>query len=98
MCAINNACEFSFTSRLTAGVSFEIPRYYVVTSYFTPLANLPRSGAQQIPRVRNVNFRTGFFAVDNIWNRRMLALPLGLEANKELCLSREHFSLNIQDE
>ena len=95
---MSNADDFSYTSRLTAGVSFDLPRYDVVTSYFTPLANLPRTGAQQVPRVREVNFRTGFFAVDNSSNRPMLALPLSYKANKELCLSREHFSLNVLDE
>ena len=95
---MSSAHDFSFTSRLTAGVSYDDPHYDIVTSYFTPCANLPRGAAQQILRARDIRLKAGFFSVDNMCNTSMMAMPLGFLKNKLLCLSRENFSLNLLDD
>ena len=96
--AINTAQDFSYTSRLTCGVSFEDQRYDVMTGYFSPLSNLPRSGAQQIVRVRDFSLKTGFVSVSEDCNKRVMAKPLGFQENKILCENREDFSLNVIDD
>ena len=96
--AIDTADDFSFTSRLTSGVSYNKLRYDVLTCYFTPQANLPRTGAQQILRVRNFASNSGVFSVGSDCNRRWMCKPLGFSQNRKLCLSRESFSLNLLDD
>ena len=89
---------FAFTSRLTAGLSFDKKHYDVLTGYFTPNANLPRSGAQQLLRARDIKLRSGFFTVTEKPNIKMMVKPLGYDANKDLCNSREDFSCNLLDD
>ena len=93
--AMNSSDEFAFTSRLTSGVSFDHERFDVITSYFSPLANTPRSGAQQLLRARSISTKNGFFAVSKDYNRCGMKKPVGYLQNKNLCLSRESFSLNL---
>ena len=66
--------------------------------YFSPRANLPRSGAQQNVRIRKFRLKSGFFSVSDDYNRRVLSKPLEFQANKYLCLSREDFSLHLLDD
>ena len=87
--------EFSFTSRLTSGVSFDRGRYDFITSYFSPMANSPRSGAQQLLRARHISSRNGFFAVSKDYNIRGMKKLLGYLQNKKLCLNKEEFSMNL---
>ena len=96
--AMNAATDFAFTSRMTCGVSFDANRYDISTSYFLPCTNLPRSGAQQMVRVRHFSLKSGFFSVANDFDKRAIAKPLGFNQNKELCLSREDFCMNILDD
>ena len=96
--AMNTADDFAYTARLTSVVSFDTIRYDVITSYYSPQANLPRSGAQQLLRARNISTKNGFFSLAMDANRRYIIKPLGYIKNKELCLSRESFSMNLSDE
>lgn len=95
---MRGAQEFAYTSRLTSGISFDSLHYDVLTGYFTPCANSPRSGAQQMVRIRNISTNSGFFSVAKDVNTRFLSKPLGYSKNKDLCLSRESFSLNLMDD
>ena len=96
--AMKTANDFAFTSRMTCGISFDEDHYDISTSYFSPCANLPRSGAQQMVRVRHFSLKSGFFSVADDFDKRAIAKPLGFKQNKELCLSREDFSMNILDD
>ena len=93
--AMETADDFAFTSRLSSGVSFDQERYDVLTCYFTPQANLPRNGAQQLVRARNISCRAGVISIGAEPNIRALKKPLGYEENKLQCLQRESFSLNL---
>ena len=95
---MKTADDFAYTARLNSGVSFDAIRYDAITSYYSPQANLPRTGAQQLLRARNISTKNGFFSVGMDSNRRYIVKPLGYTKNKELCLSRESFSLNLMDE
>ena len=96
--AMDSAQDFTFTSRLSAGISYDQDHYDIITSFFSPCANLPRGGAQQLLRARKIKFKAGFFSVANHQNKAMITKPLGYSANKHLCLSREDFSLNLLDD
>lgn len=96
--AMETANEFAYTSRLSSGVSFDALHYDVLTGFFSPCANSPRSGAQQMVRVRNISTNSGFFSVAEDHNRKKMSKPLGYPKNKALCLNREHFSLNLLDD
>ena len=96
--AMTTASDFAYTSRMTCGVSFDNPHYDIMTGFFSPCTNTPRSGAQQILRIRNFALKTGFFSVANDFNAKVMAKPLDFDDNKQLCLSREDFSLNILDD
>ena len=96
--AMRSAQDFTFTSRLTAGIFFDEDHYDIVTSFFSPCANHPRGGAQQLQRARKIKFKAGFFSVGNHYNKSMMSKPLGYSKNKRLCLSREIFSLNLLDD
>ena len=85
---MRTAQDFSYTSRLTSGVSFDFEHYDVLTGFFTPCANSPRSGAQQNVRVRHIRTKSGFFAVANEFNTKHLSKPLGYQENMDLCLSK----------
>lgn len=96
---MNTATDFAFTSRMTCGISFDTTdHYHISTSYFSPCANLPRSGAQQMVRVRHFSLKSGFFSVADDFDKRAIAKPLGFQQSKELCLSKEDFSMNILDD
>lgn len=95
---MQTAQDFSFTSRLTSGFSFDEEHYHLLTAYFSPCSNLPRSGAQQMLRVRQIIFKSGFFSVAADFNRKNMTRPLGYKENMELCLAREDFSLNLLDD
>ena len=95
---MRSADEFVFSSRMTKGVSFDYEHYDVLTGLFTPNANLPRSAAQQLVRVRSINLKVGIVSISDVPKRKNLYLPLDLHENKKLCLSREDFSLNILDD
>ena len=94
---MSSAQDFTFTSRLSAGISYDEEHYDIITSFFSPCANLPRGGAQQLQRARKIHFKAGFFSVGNNYNKYMMSKPLGYSENKRLCLSRENFSLNLLD-
>ena len=96
--AMTSANDFSFTSRLTSGFSFDEEQYHVLTGYFSPCANLPRSGAQQNLRIRKIILKSGFYSIANNYNTKVMSRPLGYKQNKELCLAREDFSLNLLDD
>ena len=95
---MRSADEFVYSSRMTKAVSFDQKHFDVLTGLFTANANLPRSAAHQLVRVRSINLKVGIISISDIPNRKSLSLPLGLKENKTLCLSREDFSLNILDD
>ena len=95
---MRQADEFSYSSKLTKGLSFDEDHFDIVMGFFTANANSPKSGAQQLVRARNIKLKHGFISVSSIPNTKNLHLPLSFLDNKQLCLSREDFSLNILDD
>lgn len=95
--AMRSADEFAYSSRMTKGLSFDDNHFDVLTGYFTPHANLPRCGAQQLVRARNINLKSGFISISDIPRYESMHLPLQYPDVTKLCNSKELFSLDLLD-